>query len=582
MSKKLTKDMAFIVLAVLLLLSFIFIVYYRQNQRSCLENILRTTANQIEEVYMAGGDAALAAKAQENVLRQAGINALRISLLDANGELLYDTVKEATSQRVRSKEEVKRTLQGEDWVYAERYEEGHNRFLYLSHISADRSLIIRTATGLRLDFPTTFLLMIILLGALVLLSIYLVVRRNSQRYALCLERIEKGLKDFTEEKYDVLLPEIDSAPFQEVHTLTGQFNQTALSLKAKDEYMYRRMARLGTILNTMVDPLLLVNKEKNLLYVNRVANEVFERDINPEETPYPQLLLTHSEELDDILDESILSEKDIETIIELSTASGAVRYKTLVSPILVDEEVHGLVIALHDLSVEEEASAFRRDFIANVTHELKTPLTSLRGFIDTLQNREHVTPGQTNRFLEIMDVEAQRLEVLINDILSLSEIESGRIRHTISFDLSELIDEVIVLLDEQASEKKIALYTSEEMPERLMVRAERDRIKQILINLTENAIKYGKKGGTVELGAKWLYDGRVQISVKDNGPGIPKEAQKRIFERFYRVDSSRSRDLGGTGLGLSIVKHIAQLYHGEATVESTPGQGSTFFVRLKI
>ncbi len=202
--------------------------------------------------------------------------------------------------------------------------------------------------------------------------------------------------------------------------------------------------------------------------------------------------------------------------------------------------------------------------------------------METLRDNPKVSPEQAQRFYDIIDVEAERLEHLINDILSLSEAEQGKIKNISRFDLSELIDEVIVLLDDQASDKKVCVYTEDSLPECLPVEAEADRIKQILINLIDNAIKYNKEGGKVSVTAYRLNPQRVQIVVKDNGPGIAPEAQKRIFERFYRVDTGRSRSLGGTGLGLSIVKHIAQLYGGEATVESEPGKGSSFIVTMNI
>ena len=150
-----------------------------------------------------------------------------------------------------------------------------------------------------------------------------------------------------------------------------------------------------------------------------------------------------------------------------------------------------------------------------------------------------------------------------------------------SFDLREVVDEVLVLLDDKASARK-AVLLSDPVDEPLPVSADRDHIKQILINLIDNAIKYGREGGRVMVSTHRDEEDQVAIEVTDDGPGIPYENQKRIFERFYRVDKGRSRELGGTGLGLSIVKHLAQLYHGEATLSSVPGQGSSFKVTLEI
>jgi len=224
----------------------------------------------------------------------------------------------------------------------------------------------------------------------------------------------------------------------------------------------------------------------------------------------------------------------------------------------------------------------RSDFVANVTHELRTPLTSIRGFIDTLRNGAINKPEVADRFLEIIDIEADRLHKLISDILILSEIEDlPQDRDFETFNLYELIDDITVLLDESASENKVSIIADTDGPP-LLVQANRFRIKQILINLTDNAIKYNYPGGKVFISAQRLPNSQVRLTVRDTGPGILREHQERVFERFYRVDTSRSRELGGTGLGLSIVKHIAQLYGGTARVVSEPGQGATFIVDLMI
>lgn len=228
-----------------------------------------------------------------------------------------------------------------------------------------------------------------------------------------------------------------------------------------------------------------------------------------------------------------------------------------------------------------ELQDMKAEFAANVSHELKTPLTSIRGFIDTLRNTEIKDPTVRRRFLEIIDIEAQRLHQLINDVLQLSEIErldyDPEKEH---FDMNEIIGETISLLAEKASERKIEIQWEHTEP--LPVLAGKFRIKQILINLLDNAINYNREGGKIWIKVTREPDRMIALSVRDNGEGIDEEHLPRIFERFYRVDKSHSRALGGTGLGLSIVKHIAQLYGGSASAESETGKGSTFTVRMRI
>ena len=242
----------------------------------------------------------------------------------------------------------------------------------------------------------------------------------------------------------------------------------------------------------------------------------------------------------------------------------------------------------HDMSELEEKNKrlselqdLKTEFAANVSHELKTPLTSIRGFIDTLRNSEVSDPEVRQRFLEIIDIEAQRLNQLINDVLQLSEIERlDNDPEKEKFNLSDLIDETVRMEREKAFEKNVEIIydTGEDLP----VKAGRFRVRQVLINLLDNAINYNREGGRIWVRAVREPDRVIAISVKDTGEGIAEEHLPRIFERFYRVDKSHSRELGGTGLGLSIVKHIAILYEGSTSVESKPGIGSTFTVRLRI
>ena len=240
---------------------------------------------------------------------------------------------------------------------------------------------------------------------------------------------------------------------------------------------------------------------------------------------------------------------------------------------------------VHDLEEKNirlaELQEMRSEFVANVSHELKTPLTSIRGFVETLRNGHITDMAIQERFLEIIDIEVERLHQLINDILELSEIEGMESERELqNFDLSTLLDDVATLLDDKATERNISIIVED--CEKLPVLASKYRIKQILINLVDNAIKYNNNGGSVYIQATREPDRMIAIRVKDTGEGIAPEHAARVFERFYRVDKSHSRQMGGTGLGLSIVKHIAQLYGGTATVDSVVGVGSTFTVRLQI
>jgi len=221
----------------------------------------------------------------------------------------------------------------------------------------------------------------------------------------------------------------------------------------------------------------------------------------------------------------------------------------------------------------------RTDFVANVSHELKTPLTLIRGYIETLEDRAMDDRKTAAKFISIIKEHADRLGNIVNDLLSLSELElSDDSVHKTEFDLKELIDEISLGFGRVLAEKKQTLTVSSQEGD-LRIRADYDKIEQVFVNLIDNAIKYTKESGCIELSLV-EQDRAVCINVQDNGIGIPKEHRDRVFERFYRVDKARSRDLGGTGLGLSIAKHIVLAHNGKITIESELNKGTEISVTL--
>ncbi|MDR1028981.1 MAG: hypothetical protein LBL63_06135 [Clostridiales Family XIII bacterium] len=226
-----------------------------------------------------------------------------------------------------------------------------------------------------------------------------------------------------------------------------------------------------------------------------------------------------------------------------------------------------------------KAENIRREFVANVTHELKTPLTSITGFVETIRDDKRIDERTRDRFLDIISIESARLGRLIDDILIISDIESGRETNTAGdIDVAEAIGEVIAILTPVAEDAGVALrfdYSYE-----MHMGGNSDRFKQMMANLIENAVKYSDADSVVWITAV-KQEGFIRVSVKDEGIGIPEEHMDRLFERFFRVDKSRSKAAGGTGLGLAIVKHIAALFDAKIEVESALGKGSAFTVIFK-
>ena len=238
----------------------------------------------------------------------------------------------------------------------------------------------------------------------------------------------------------------------------------------------------------------------------------------------------------------------------------------------------GIILIFHDFTRIKQLENIRKEFVANVSHELRTPLTSMKGYVETLLDGAKDDPAVATKFLHTIHKHTDRLTFLIEDLLTLSLLESGQaLIQRQSTPLRPILDRVFEELHPSATQKQMLLETN--ISPDLHVDADADRLQQVLHNLIDNAVKYGRTGGSISVTAENLSD-EVQLSIRDNGPGIPDDAKERIFERFYRVDRARSRDQGGTGLGLAIVKHIVQLHGGKVWVESTLGQGSTFYFTL--
>ena len=226
----------------------------------------------------------------------------------------------------------------------------------------------------------------------------------------------------------------------------------------------------------------------------------------------------------------------------------------------------------------KKAEQIRREFVANVSHELKTPLTSISGFIETLQAGASEEPEIRTKFIDIIAIETARLKRLIEDLLVLSDIENKRDGEQLEFDVKRAVESTVEALKPIAEEKRIQIIQAFDRD--INICGSVDRFRQMMVNLIENAIKYSEADSRIWVSVLKV-DGKIQVSVKDEGIGIAPEHHERLFERFYRVDKSRSKKAGGTGLGLSIVKHIAVLFDAGLRVESRLGQGTTFFVTFE-
>jgi two-component system phosphate regulon sensor histidine kinase PhoR len=271
-----------------------------------------------------------------------------------------------------------------------------------------------------------------------------------------------------------------------------------------------------------------------------------------------------------------LEEKKISDV-QLEIVGTDKKYDVRIAPFEFDEK-KGAIGIFYDISEIERLQNIRQEFLSNISHELRTPLTSILAFVETLEDGAIEDEENNLRFLNVIRRNAERMHHLINDILELSSIESGKI--TIEpkrANLSKLTDDVFTNLSTKAAEKGISLVN--EVPPETFVFADAARLEQMLTNLIDNAVKFNREGGSVSVGHA-PADGNDIISISDTGEGISSDHLQRIFERFYRTDRARSREIGGTGLGLAIVKHLARLHGGEISVTSTLGKGSVFSIEL--
>ena len=363
--------------------------------------------------------------------------------------------------------------------------------------------------------------------------------------------------------------------------MAGAFNAMAEQMERRWENAKRRNRAMSMITNTMVAGVVALDNNLNVLMLNPAARDMLGTTGSCEGMSISEA--THDVKLNSVFAEAMEKEGvnmfDVSMLVPKSHNERPLRMYC--SALNEDGRVVGVLALIEDITELKRLEQLRTDFAANVSHELKTPLTSIRGFVETLQAGAINDPVMAQKFLGIIDSETERLARLINDILSISKLESGDDQaERQQLALNELVNRRIQLLAKQANEKRITLTHNENAPQ-ILIWANRDRIEQLLTNVIDNAIKYTPDGGTVTV-TLYKDDTTAYFSCADTGIGIAEENLPRLFERFYRVDKGRSRSMGGTGLGLAIVKHIVNSLNGHIEVHSKLGEGTEFLISLPL
>ncbi len=361
----------------------------------------------------------------------------------------------------------------------------------------------------------------------------------------------------------------------ELGELEESLDEMSRQLRMWLKGMQAESDKVRGILGAMIEGVVVISASGDVILMNRRAEEIFALAPDTDYHGRPLIETCRDPELQELLRETVATGLQVAT--REITLAGEAKRNLAVSVAPLADRI-GFVLVFHDITDIKRLETMRRDFVANVSHELRTPLTAIRGYAETLLSGALDDPVRARTFLGVIDRHSERLSRLIDDLLTLSDLELGKSPLKKEAVLLEsLVDEVLEVLGEKAKRGNVSFV--KELPGGLpLLHGDGDRLQQVLINLADNAVKYTPPGGTVTIAARILPASEapfVEVSVGDTGGGIPAEELPRLTERFYRVDKARSRELGGTGLGLAIVKHIVQAHGGRLSIASTVNVGTT-------
>ena len=497
-----------------------------------------------------------------------------LSLIDEDGKVVYDTRSSVRAgQNALRDEEVSLAFSQGEGLSSRKYSGKDYLFaaFALPQGGAVRVFAEKPTAGALYGGSTAplTLLCILFLGVLLLWAV--IVNHSCTRLT---DGVASLMNAFAEGNFEARLP----ASLQGDGRLR-KIEEAAGRIEDQLNRQKRRNMALAEVMNSTQSGLIAVDDKMNVILLTPAGKSLLGVMGAYESLPI-------SEVSKDVNLEPVMREAMNQTGVyttEVAIRSGGQRaHKPLrlyISAMKDGDKVVGAMALLEDVSELRRLEQMRTDFAANVSHELKTPLTSIKGFVETLQAGAINNPAMAEKFLNIINMETDRLTRLINDILSITKMESGKEEVSLSrLRLDKMATDVCEMLHFHAAEKKVTIHEPE-CAEPIYIWGNHDRVEQMLINLIENAVKYNKEGGSVTVS---LFPGRenVQLLVSDTGIGIPEEHLPRLFERFYRVDKGRSRAMGGTGLGLAIVKHIVTSMNGLIEVHSKFGEGTEFLITL--
>ncbi|MCM8789779.1 MAG: cell wall metabolism sensor histidine kinase WalK, partial [Candidatus Omnitrophica bacterium] len=359
----------------------------------------------------------------------------------------------------------------------------------------------------------------------------------------------------------------------EIGDLAMALSYMSDEIKNKIERIKYEGVKTDAVFSSMSEGIMVVDEKGGILLMNPSLRKLFLVDVEPEMKSPIEVM--RNQQIQDIVDKIL---KDKQRLISKEIVISQPEEKILKIngvPIIRNDILEGAVLVFHDISELRRLERVRQDFVANVSHELRTPISSIKGYAETLLDGAIEDKENAKEFISIIYQDSNRLANLIDDLLDLAKIEAGSMKMNFEpLDIKPVLERCVRVLEKSIKAKKLSI--SLDIPSRLpKVLADEKRLAQIFLNLLDNAVKYNSERGSIKLSIS-LSDKLVQVDISDTGIGIPEKDLSRIFERFYRVDKARSRELGGTGLGLSIVKHIVLAHGGQVWAKSEEGLGSTF------
>ncbi len=539
-----------LIAAIALIMGILFQFFEKQIQTE-LTNEARFLAQAVENEGIGYFDGFESKSNKVTLSNKAALND-RITLVDKDGTVLYDSEADAaTLDNHAEREEIRAAMENGEGIsirysktltektvnYAQRLSDGT-----VLRVSTEQYTVITILMGMLQ--PVLFIMLVALILTLVLSS-----------------RVSKAIIEPIN-RLDLDVPE-NNDTYEELTPLLRKIADQKRTIEEQLTDAHKKQKEFNLITENMSEGFLVIDQDANLLTYNSSALMLL--NMKPS-TDRSVLLFCRAKEFRDVISD-VLSGKRAENIMVRDERS----YSLIANPVFENEIVIGAVVVILDITEREKRDTLRREFTANVSHELKTPLTSISGFAELMKEGD-VSEENVIDFSGSIYDEAQRLITLVNDIIKISELDE----QSISFeneivDVYELSEEVISRLENEAGKKNITFHL---IGGRAEIMGVRKILDEMLYNLCDNAIKYNKEGGTVDIVVNQTGE-RVNVIVRDTGIGIPPAHQSRVFERFYRVDKSHSKKVGGTGLGLAIVKHGAMYHHAKISMESAVDAGTT-------